>query len=75
MKKLINFIEGLFLDKPDAPSMKRLIALYLSINLANALYKTTPISETLVISITTLIGVLLGIKAIEKIMEVYYSKK
>ena len=75
MKRIIDFIFGLFMDSPDTPSMKRFIALYLSVNLANALYKTTPISDVLIISITTLIGVLLGIKAVEKIMDTYYSKK
>ena len=38
MRKLISFIGGFFLDKQDAPSMKRLIALFLGVLLGVTLY-------------------------------------
>ena len=73
--KFINFIAGFFLDKPDSPSMKRLIALYLSVNLGITLYKDHPVSDTLIYAICTLIATLLGLKVIEKGMDMYINKK
>ena len=75
MKKLISFIGGFFMDSPDTPSMKRLIALYLSVNLGIALYRSNPMSDTLIYAVSTLIATLLGLKVIEKGMEMYINKK
>jgi uncharacterized membrane protein len=81
MKKLINFIGGFFLDKPDAPSMKRLIALFLGILLGVTLYHNSfseahvAPSEALVYSVTLLIAALLGLKVVEKAIDGYFGKK
>jgi uncharacterized membrane protein len=81
MKKLISFIAGFFLDKPDAPSMKRLIALFLGILLGVTLYHNSfseahvAPSEALVYSVTLLIAALLGLKVVEKAIDGYFGKK
>jgi hypothetical protein len=75
MKKLLSFLGGFFMDDPKSPSMKRLIALYLSVNLGIGLYRDHPMSDTLIYSVTALIATLLGLKVIEKGMEMYMDKK
>jgi hypothetical protein len=73
---MIKFIQGLFMDSPDSPSMKRFIALFLSILLGITLYHNSfseshiAPSDTLVYCVTGLIALLLGIKAVEKIFEI-----
>ena len=81
MKKIISFIAGFFLDKQDAPSMKRLIALFLGVLLGITLYHNSfseahiAPSETLVVSVTLLIAALLGLKVVEKAIDGYFGKK
>ncbi len=81
MKKILSFIAGFFLDKADAPSMKRLIALFLGVLLGITLYHNSfseshiAPSETLVISVTILIAALLGLKVVEKAIDGYFGKK
>jgi hypothetical protein len=75
MKRIIDFIYGLFMDSPTSPSMKRFIAFYLSINLGVALYRTNPMSDVLIYSITALIATLLGLKVVEKGIKMYMDKK
>ena len=81
MKKILNFIAGFFLDRPDSPSMKRGIALLLGIVLGITLYHNSfseshiAPSNTLVISVTVLIAALLGLKVVDKLIDAYFGKK
>ena len=78
---MIKFIQGLFMDNPDSPSMKRLIALFLGILLGVTLYHNSfseahvAPSEALVYSVTLLIAALLGLKVVEKAIDGYFGKK